>query len=102
MQRRFRTLNRTLWAAIGGAIGDEDRGLHNQAGLAGSIFWTPNVNLVRDPRWGRNQETSSEDPVLTAEFVASYVGGLQGQGRGGVESRYKKIVATCKVHTCTP
>ena len=49
------TLNRSLWKSIGNAIGDEDRALHNQAGLAGSIFWTPNVNLVRDPRWGRNQ-----------------------------------------------
>jgi hypothetical protein len=36
------------------------------AGLAGLTFWTPNVNIIRDPRWGRGQETPGEDPYLTS------------------------------------
>jgi hypothetical protein len=85
------TFNRTLWTLIGSAIGDEDRGLHNQ-GNAGSMFWAPDINEFRDPRWGRGQEVPGEDPTLTSEFAFRYVSALQ----GGPDDRYKKIVSTCK------
>ena len=46
----------------------------------GLTFWSPNVNIFRDPRWGRGHETYGEDPVLTSELGAEYVKGLQGEG----------------------
>jgi beta-glucosidase-like glycosyl hydrolase len=45
------TFNRTLWSAIGQAIGTEGRAYHNKKVGAGIIYWAPDVNLVRDPRW---------------------------------------------------
>ncbi len=44
----------------------------------GLTFWSPNVNIFRDPRWGRGQETYGEDPYLTGELGAAFVNGLQG------------------------
>jgi beta-glucosidase-like glycosyl hydrolase len=55
-------------------------------------FWAPDVNLFKDPRWGRGQEVPGEDPYLTAEYVAHYSTGLQGLD----EDRYWRIVSTCK------
>ena len=46
----------------------------------GLTFWSPNVNIFRDPRWGRGHETYGEDPYLTAQMGAAYVKGLQGEG----------------------
>ena len=46
----------------------------------GLTMWSPNVNIFRDPRWGRGHETYGEDPLLTAELGAAYVRGLQGSG----------------------
>ncbi|MBP3649983.1 MAG: glycoside hydrolase family 3 protein, partial [Clostridia bacterium] len=46
----------------------------------GLTFWSPNVNIFRDPRWGRGHETYGEDPFLTAEMGCAYVRGLQGDG----------------------
>ncbi|MBR3691297.1 MAG: glycoside hydrolase family 3 C-terminal domain-containing protein [Clostridia bacterium] len=46
----------------------------------GLTFWTPNINIFRDPRWGRGQETFGEDPYLTATMGVSYIRGLQGEG----------------------
>ncbi|MBQ6430779.1 MAG: glycoside hydrolase family 3 C-terminal domain-containing protein [Oscillospiraceae bacterium] len=46
----------------------------------GLTFWTPNINIFRDPRWGRGQETYGEDPFLTATMACKYVNGLQGDG----------------------
>ena len=46
----------------------------------GLTFWSPNVNIFRDPRWGRGHETYGEDPLLTSELGVSYVKGLQGEG----------------------
>lgn len=87
------TLNRTLWTLMATAVGDEDRGLYNQ-GIGASIFWAPDVNPFRDPRWGRGQEVAGEDPTLLAEFAAIYVAALQGEG--GPDPIHKKVVATCK------
>lgn len=56
----------------------------------GLTFWAPNVNIFRDPRWGRGQETYGEDPYLTAELGASYVRGMQG------DEKYMKAAACAK------
>ena len=47
----------------------------------GLTFWSPNVNIFRDPRWGRGHETYGEDPYLTKELGVSFVKGLQGDGK---------------------
>ena len=46
----------------------------------GLTFWSPNINIFRDPRWGRGHETYGEDPYLTTQLGLSYIRGLQGQG----------------------
>ncbi len=56
-------------------------------------FWSPNINIFRDPRWGRGQETPGEDPYLNAEFARMFVDGLQGdENRVG----FLKVSACCK------
>jgi beta-glucosidase len=57
----------------------------------GLTFWSPNINIFRDPRWGRGQETYGEDPYLTSRLGVSFVKGLQGD-----DPRYLKVVATPK------
>ena len=57
----------------------------------GLTFWSPNINIFRDPRWGRGQETYGEDPFLTGEMGVAFVKGLQGN-----DSKYLKTVATAK------
>ncbi|CAA0829380.1 Beta-D-xylosidase 1 [Striga hermonthica] len=62
-------------------------------GQAGLTFWSPNVNIFRDPRWGRGQETPGEDPWLTSQYAVSYVRGLQGN-----DTKNKLKVAACCKH----
>ncbi len=57
----------------------------------GITFYSPNINIVRDPRWGRGQETYGEDPFLTAEFGVAYIRGLQGD-----DAKYIKTLACAK------
>ena len=57
----------------------------------GLVFWSPNINIVRDPRWGRGQETYGEDPFLTGAIGTAFVKGMQ-----GTDPRYLKTVATAK------
>src|SRR3984885_15010034 len=57
----------------------------------GLTFWSPNINIFRDPRWGRGQETYGEDPYLTATMGTAFVKGLQGN-----DSRYLKTSACAK------
>jgi beta-glucosidase len=57
----------------------------------GLTFWSPNINIFRDPRWGRGQETYGEDPYLTAKLGVQFVRGMQGN-----DPRYLKVVATPK------
>ena len=45
--------------------------------MAGLTFWSPNINVIRDPRWGRAQETPSEDPFVTGRYAVNFVRGLQ-------------------------
>ena len=68
------------------AVSDEARAKAQEAKKSGNIkryqslsFWTPNINIFRDPRWGRGQETYGEDPYLTARMGLAVVNGLQGQ-----------------------
>jgi beta-glucosidase-like glycosyl hydrolase len=65
-----------LWWETGNAIGREARAFQN-AGLAGSTYWAPVINIVRDPRWGRNIETPGEDPFLTGQYAINFVQGLE-------------------------
>ncbi len=79
------TFDDDLISEISSAIGDEARAkfaisqsIGNYSQYAGLTFWTPNVNLFRDPRWGRGQETYGEDPYLTSRIGSAFVKGLQG------------------------
>ncbi len=56
----------------------------------GLTYWSPNINIFRDPRWGRGQETYGEDPYLTGRMGAAFIKGLQGEGK------YRKLDATIK------
>lgn len=76
---------------IASIISTEAR-VFNNAGQAGLTFFTPNINIFRDPRWGRGQETPGEDPFLTSEYVYTLIQGLQ----RGDDARYLKIAANCK------
>ena len=74
-------------------VSNEARAMYN-GGKAGLTFWSPNVNIFRDPRWGRGQETPGEDPALSARYAVRYVRGLQ----GNVGNRLK-VAACCKHYT---
>ncbi len=79
------TWNASLIERVGDAVSTEARAKFNAADVPdhglyhGLTFWSPNINLFRDPRWGRGQETYGEDPVLTSVLAGHYVGGLQGR-----------------------
>ncbi|TKY72531.1 Beta-D-xylosidase 1 [Spatholobus suberectus] len=88
------SFNQSLWQEIGRVVSDEARAMYN-GGQAGLTYWSPNVNIFRDPRWGRGQETPGEDPTLAAKYAASYVRGLQGNGAGN----RLKVAACCKHYT---
>ncbi|KAL1511868.1 hypothetical protein AB1Y20_005152 [Prymnesium parvum] len=70
------SFNRSLWRATGAAIGREARSAAN-IGSAYGTFWAPMINLARDPRWGRNLESAGEDPLVTGEYAAAFVSGVQ-------------------------
>jgi beta-glucosidase len=79
-------------------IGTEGRAKHHQAVRAGRRdimegldFWSPNINIFRDPRWGRGQETYGEDPFLTGRMGVAFVTGLQGD-----DPKYYRVVSTPK------
>ena len=80
------------------AIGTEARAKHDQAVKAGRRdiyegldFWSPNINIFRDPRWGRGQETYGEDPFLTGRMGVAFITGLQGD-----DPKYFRVIATAK------
>jgi beta-glucosidase len=82
----------------GETIATEARAKYNQAQREGNHsiffgldFWSPNINIFRDPRWGRGQETYGEDPFLTAKLGVDFVTGLQGD-----DPKYFKAIATPK------
>lgn len=90
------SFNISLWKAIGRVVSTEARAMHN-AGLAGLTFWSPNVNIFRDPRWGRGQETPGEDPLVASLYATNYVRGLQ-ETDGG-DPNQLKVAASCKHYT---
>jgi beta-glucosidase len=92
------TFDEALVRRVAEAISDEARAKHHQAARRGEhgryqglTFFSPNVNIFRDPRWGRGQETYGEDPLLTARLGVAFVQGMQGD-----DARYLKTVATPK------
>ncbi len=93
------TWDRDLIHQVAAAISDEGRAKYHAAlkrngytdQYQGLTFWSPNVNIFRDPRWGRGQETWGEDPFLTGEMAAEFVKGLQGD-----HPRYLKTAACAK------
>jgi beta-glucosidase len=94
------SFNDELLYQIYDAVSDEARAKYHQwinAGNENKRFlslsvWTPNVNIFRDPRWGRGQETYGEDPYLTSRMGVSVVKGLQGPA----DAKYKKLLACAK------
>jgi beta-glucosidase len=87
-----------LMGRIATAISDEARAKNNEflgrgkrRIYQGLTFWTPNINLFRDPRWGRGMETYGEDPYLTGRLAVAFIKGLQGD-----DPKYLKVVSTAK------
>ncbi|MDW5287210.1 glycoside hydrolase family 3 protein [Formosa sp. PL04] len=92
------TWNPDLIFEMGTAVSDEARAKHHQFVKEGKrrmgqglTFWTPNINIFRDPRWGRGQETYGEDPLLTSKIGVNYINALQGD-----DDKYLKVIATAK------
>ncbi|EAY80660.1 hypothetical protein OsI_35838 [Oryza sativa Indica Group] len=75
-----------LWFRIGQAIGTEARALYNLGQAEGLTIWSPNVNIYRDPRWGRGQETPGEDPTTASKYAVAFVKGLQGSTPGTLQT----------------
>ena len=94
------TFNPALIRQIGDAIATEGRAKYNvaqrnnnYARYTGLTFWSPNINIFRDPRWGRGMETYGEDPLLTGTLGTAYVQGMQGN-----DPFYLKVAA-CGKHS---
>lgn len=92
------TFNDSLLQDVADAISTEARAKYNLAigqerrlQYMGLTFWSPNINIFRDPRWGRGQETYGEDPYLTARMGVAFVKGLQGR-----DPNYLKAAACAK------
>ncbi|MGQ1783675.1 MULTISPECIES: glycoside hydrolase family 3 C-terminal domain-containing protein [unclassified Saccharicrinis] len=92
------TFDPELIQKVSTAISDEARAKfniaiknENRSRYAGLTFWTPNINIFRDPRWGRGQETYGEDPYLTSQIGIAFVKGLQGN-----DGKYLKAAACAK------
>ncbi|HEY5916014.1 MAG TPA: glycoside hydrolase family 3 C-terminal domain-containing protein [Chryseolinea sp.] len=92
------TWDRDLMFRVSTAISEEARAKHHEFARKGKRFiyqgltlWSPNINIFRDPRWGRGQETYGEDPFLTGRLAVEFIKGLQGD-----DSVYYKTIATVK------
>ncbi len=86
-----------LMNEVATAISDEARAKYNEYRKFGDTqiyqgltYWSPNINIFRDPRWGRGHETYGEDPCLTGKMGVAFIKGLQGEGK------YRKLDATIK------
>ena len=85
----------TLLHEVACAISDEARAQYNEYKKFGETdiyqgltYWSPNINIFRDPRWGRGHETYGEDPYLTGRMACAFIKGLQGNGK------YRKLDAS--------
>lgn len=92
------SFDKDLLERIGTVTSDEARAKHHdfirkgKRGIyTGLTFWSPNINIFRDPRWGRGHETYGEDPYLTGKLASSFIKGLQGD-----DPKYLKTIATSK------
>ncbi len=92
------TFDRSIMYDTACIISDEARAKHHEFArnhdygrYKGLTFWSPNINIFRDPRWGRGHETYGEDPYLTGQMGIQFVRGLQGD-----DPKYLKLVATAK------
>src|SRR6184192_1655515 len=92
------TWDDSLMFRMASVISDEARAKHHEYVRTGSrrryqglTFWSPNINLFRDPRWGRGQETYGEDPFLTGRMAVAFVTGMQGN-----DAHYFKVISTPK------
>jgi beta-glucosidase len=92
------TWDEKLMHEVSTAISDEARAKHHDFASKGKrflyqglTFWSPNINIFRDPRWGRGQETYGEDPFLTGRLAVQFIRGLQGD-----DPDYYKTIATVK------
>ncbi|KAG9451584.1 hypothetical protein H6P81_011549 [Aristolochia fimbriata] len=97
------SFNPLLWYRIGEAIGTEARGIYNTGQSTGLTFWAPNINIFRDPRWGRGQETPGEDPLVASKYAVVFVRGVQGDTYYGGKSPegpdHLRASACCKHFT---
>ncbi len=91
------SFNTELMYEVANVISNEARAKYNEFKKFGSTeqyqgltFWSPNINIFRDPRWGRGHETYGEDPLLTGKMGTAFIKGLQGNGK------YRKLDATIK------
>lgn len=92
------TFDTRLMREVATAISDEARAKHHEfvrrgkrGRYQGLTFWSPNINIFRDPRWGRGHETYGEDPYLTARMGVEFVKAMQGD-----DPKYRKVDATAK------
>lgn len=92
------SFDQELLEEVGNVISTEARAKHHEAArhedrgiYKGLTFWSPNVNIFRDPRWGRGQETYGEDPYLTGRLGVAFIKGLQGD-----DPKYLKVAACAK------
>ncbi len=92
------TFDESLIFDVADVISTEARAKHHEAirngdhgRYKGLTFWSPNINIFRDPRWGRGQETWGEDPYLTGLLGTAFVKGMQGD-----DPKYYKVIATAK------
>lgn len=92
------TWDEDLMLRVSTSISDEARAKHHEFVRKGKrfiyqglTFWSPNINIFRDPRWGRGQETYGEDPYLSGRLAVQFVRGLQGE-----DPKYFKTIATVK------
>ena len=92
------TWDQDLIYRVATVISDEARAKHHEyvrkgsrARYQGLTFWSPNINIFRDPRWGRGQETYGEDPFLTGKIAVQFIKGLQGN-----DPKYFKVISTVK------
>src|SRR5580704_139996 len=92
------TWDTDLMGRVAETISTEARAKYNEAirtndhsRYHGLTFWSPNINIFRDPRWGRGQETYGEDPYLTGRLAVAFIRGMQGN-----DPHYFKVIATAK------
>jgi len=92
------TWDTDLMGRVAAVISTEARAKYNEAmrnndhsRYHGLTFWSPNINIFRDPRWGRGQETYGEDPYLTGRMAVAFIRGMQGD-----DPHYFKVIATAK------